>query len=93
MAKRRLNGLASTLGFPATVSPYVPDIHIEGTQEVSVEGCRGILEYEKDRIVLRLCNKCVMIQGSRLTMRSYFGNHIRIMGDIISVSFLEGYDA
>ena len=87
MAKNR--GRFGILGFPETVSSGVPDIHMEGTREVSIEGCRGILEYENDIISLRAKDMCITVRGEGLTMRSFFGNHIRIIGRIKSVSYEE----
>lgn len=77
------------LGFPPTVSVSAPDIHIEGNREISVEGCRGILEYENERITLRLKHRRLIVNGEKLTMRSFFGSHIRIIGVISSVCFEE----
>lgn len=77
------------LGFPETVFSSAPDIHIEGTNAVSVEGCRGILVYERGRVVLRLKNRTVCVSGKDLTMRSFFGSHILISGSITSVCFEE----
>lgn len=90
MKKRRSSALWTLgLGFPETVSASAPDIHIEGTHEVSVEGCCGILEYQRDRVVLRLKNRTVSVSGQDLTMRSFYGSHILIRGKICSVCFEE----
>lgn len=77
------------LGFPETVFSSAPDIHIEGTHVVSVEGCAGILEYERESVVLRLKHRTVRVSGKDLTMRSFFGSHIIICGTISSVCFEE----
>ncbi len=89
MANRKRRREMPDLGFPQTVSASAPDIHIEGNREISVEGCRGILEYENDRITLKLKHRNITVTGQRLTMRSFFGSHIRIIGIISSVCFEE----
>ncbi|MBR6514015.1 MAG: YabP/YqfC family sporulation protein [Clostridia bacterium] len=82
--------IADAFRFPDTVSATVPDIHIIGTREISIDGCVGILSYERDSILLRLRDRCARITGTDLTLKTYYTGHVSVKGRIMSLSFEEG---
>ena len=81
--------VADASGFPDTVILSTPDIHIVGTREVSVDGCRGILVYENTEIQLRLKDRIMRICGEQLSLKTYFAAHVTVRGRISSLSFEE----
>ncbi|MBR4880348.1 MAG: YabP/YqfC family sporulation protein, partial [Clostridia bacterium] len=90
--KRRTIGefIADGLDFPDTLSANAPDIHIVGTREIAIDGCLGILVYEREEIVLRLRERILCICGEELTLKTYYTGHVSVRGRISSVSFEEG---
>ena len=82
--------IADSLDFPDSVSPLTSDIRIIGTRELSLDGCLGILEYERDEIRLRLKGRVVSVTGEELTLKAYYTGHVSVKGRIFSVGFEEG---
>ena len=92
MKKRKRNiteVVADTVGFPETLSLSTPDVHIIGTREISVDGCRGILVYETAEVVLRLKDRAMTVTGEDLTLKTFFASHVTVRGRISSISFEE----
>ncbi len=93
MKKRKRSiteAIADSIGFPETLSPSTPDIHVIGTREISVDGCRGILGYERTEVILRLKDRVMTVAGDELTLRSFFSSHVTVRGRINTISFEEG---
>ena len=90
--KRRALGelIADSVGFPDTLSVSAPDIHLMGTREISIDGCRGILVYEREEIQLRLKDRVMTISGHDLRLKTYYTGHVSVKGRIFSISFEEG---
>ncbi|MBE6573948.1 MAG: hypothetical protein E7652_06100 [Ruminococcaceae bacterium] len=90
MKKRKLpltRILSDALEMPENIFPGVSDINIIQNTELSVENCRGILLYESDEIQLRMQRFVLCIKGEELSLKSYFGSHVSIKGNIESVEF------
>lgn len=92
--KRRKRSLgeivADGMGFPDTVSMSAPDIHIIGTREIAIDGCLGILLYERQEIQLRLRGRVMSVCGEDLTLKTYYTGHTSVRGRIFSIHFEEG---
>ncbi len=82
--------LGDSIGFPDTVSLSAPDIHIIGTREISIDGCQGIVLYEREEIRLRLRGRVMCICGEDLTLKTYYTGHVSVKGRIFSIAFEEG---
>lgn len=82
--------LADSIGFPDTLAMNAPDIHIIGTREISIDGCKGILLYEREEIQLRLHDRVMCICGEELTLKTYYTGHVSVRGCIFSIAFEEG---
>ena len=54
---------------------------------VGIDGCRSLLVYEDEKIVVRLCDCTMSITGDTLTLRTFFGNRMTVCGNIKSVAF------
>ena len=70
--------LAMPMGFIGTESCFT----VHGQREVEVHGCQGLLCYEDEIIKLQLYGFVLVVRGSKLTMKTYFGNQIVIRGRI-----------
>ena len=59
-----------------------------GNTEVTVEGCKGIMKYEKEEILLNAGNGLVKISGRNLSIPTLEQNCVQIEGYIINIEFL-----
>ena len=55
--------IEQTLDLPEILSPGVPHIEMQGNREIIIDGCRGILEYDEDRIKLNAGSLVISFQG------------------------------
>lgn len=60
-------------------------VQIVGDREVSVGGCRCVLEYSEEQIVLRGHSGCIRICGKGLEMESLIGDRITVCGCVSAV--------
>ena len=88
--KEKLKNLISPEGYsdrmrlpPGCGGPC--QIVITGNQMVSLDGCRGLLDYAADHISLTLCDGIVTIYGNDLTMKTFCADHIAICGKITGI--------
>lgn len=62
-------------------------IELTGNREISVDGCRGILEYNEGVVRLNLGNMIIKITGAGLTIPSMAAEQTTVTGSIASVEF------
>lgn len=62
-------------------------IELTGNREISVDGCRGILEYDEGIVRLNLGNMILKITGSELTIPSMAAEQTMVTGSIAAVEF------
>lgn len=60
-------------------------VQIVGDCEISVSGCKGVLIYMSDQILLRGVSGNILILGDDLEMHSLSGDRITVCGKIGSV--------
>ena len=60
---------------------------IEGREQILITGCRRIACYSEQCIRLELTDANLAVEGCYLTMKTYFGDRIRISGVIESLRF------
>lgn len=62
-------------------------IELEGNRELIIDGCKGIVEYETDKI--KVCTDMLMVSvtGDELGINAYAEDQIVINGKILSVDF------
>lgn len=65
-----------------------PLIEIVDNREMSIEGSRGIVEYNDDIIRVNLGKKLISIKGRGLTLQNLSKTNLSIKGYIICVEFL-----
>lgn len=66
-----------------------PSIQLLGNREVSVEGCRGVIDYYEAQIKLRLPGGYVLFRGDGLAIYSLTDTSALIKGRISSIEFGE----
>ena len=60
-------------------------LNMRGDREIYVSGCRRILEYSRERIVLSIKEFCLIVCGENLICSSYFERSVGIEGRIDSL--------
>jgi len=73
---------------PEVTSFYGTQIEILNNNEVVVEGCKGILEYDNNSIRLNLGKMSVKFTGDNLIITCMNSDNIVIKGFITSVEFM-----
>ena len=71
--------------FPGEMAVRTSDVTLTSNREALVSGCRRVLEYDRERVRLSLCDMEIVIAGEGLTMHAFFGNQIRVCGRITEV--------
>lgn len=89
--EKRHQTLTERLDIPAGPGYAGEWIEILGDREIWVTGCRGVLEYEENRVVLKMHRRTLKISGSRLNCLTYRDKTVEIRGQIESLLF--GADA
>lgn len=65
----------------------MPHIEMEGNREIIVDGCKGILVYETDKIKINASGVVMGVSGDELNIRAYADEQIIINGNILSMDF------
>lgn len=72
---------------PAIAGAGLAKIELTGNREISVDGCRGILEYDESVVRLNLGNMIIKITGAGLTIPSMTAEQTTVTGSIAAVEF------
>ena len=65
-------------------------IEIRGRNSVTVRGCRRIVRYTPESVVLRMHKNTVEVTGKRLTCITYLAGAVIVEGMVDSVGFVKG---
>ena len=84
MSKNRLGRLSRAV---MNETGLCSEISVSAGREVLVHGARAIVSYSESEVKLRLCDMTLSVQGSDLTMKSYFGGVVRVSGRITGLNF------
>ena len=79
--------LGAILDVPADLLCGACYLEMRGQSELSLQGCRRILVYTPEEIVLRLRNGSVRLAGKCLTCLSYHAGRITVHGWITEIAF------
>ena len=81
--------LADLCEVPADAVAPIPVFVIRGKREIEISGCTGILEYERDRIVLAIGRDRFTVTGECLLLDGFREKTLTVHGNIAAVSFGE----
>jgi sporulation protein YqfC len=79
--------ISNALELPKDIMLDVAKVTMIGSNNISVENHKGILEYNDDQIRVNTSSGILTINGSRLNIKSILQEEITITGDISSVSY------
>lgn len=89
--KRRgdwMERLAEGLDLPSQPLPGLPLVEISGDKRVLIENHRGVTQYGRDKICVKVKSGQIMVQGCDLEMARMTRDQLVICGRIDCVSFL-----
>lgn len=81
--------LAKILDVPQNMFESYSQIVLSGNQEVVLDGCQGVIEYEDNFIKLKIGRQMVKFTGQGLQIKCMTGENVIIDGHILSVEFME----
>ncbi len=61
-------------------------IGLTGRRELEISGCEGLESYGGERVVLRLCDGLLTIDGSGLVLTSFSGGSMIVCGEVERIS-------
>lgn len=64
-------------------------IELNGRREIILEGCEAVLEYSRERAVMRMCDGVVAIGGSGLEMANYGDGTVTLSGNVSDLAMFE----
>ena len=80
--RKILTGIAQRLELPVDATAGVPHLELNGFCECALDCHTGILEYEKERIVVALNIGTVTIEGEGLELRQMHRERLCVRGAI-----------
>ncbi len=89
MRKKRelMDVFGEKLDIPRELLPGGFALSLSGREELTVRGCRRILAYSEERIVLLLGKTALAIQGRRLLCSAFEAGAVVVKGSIDTLSF------
>ena len=67
----------------------IPLFCIKGREEAEITGCRGILHYDEERVVVKTCGGAVTVTGSGLILSDFHNDVLLVRGRIDGVDLTE----
>ena len=84
--------LSLKLDIPSDIMSGGMRVELRGRNSMTVHGCRKILGYSPDRIILQMKNCVIEVRGSRLVCISYLAGAVGIEGRICALTLDDGGD-
>lgn len=82
-----IDKFVKNLDIPQSAILNVARIEITHNTEASIEGIKGVTEYEEGKIKLDIGKKTVSFYGDGLCVKSFDGSNMTIEGEILSIEF------
>ncbi len=87
--KYKFRGVISK--YTSELTGYMSILEIHSNNELFVNGCNGVLEYESSQVILDTISGRLVISGDNLSLDVFQGETLNISGKIHKVN-LEDYD-
>lgn len=87
--EKQRRGLLEMLALPSDALAGEVLVEMRGRQTMLVQGCRRILEYSPERIVIAARGFSVSVVGQRLICSAYYGGTVAVEGLISGVYYGE----
>ena len=80
-----LSRIAKMLDFPADTFGSIPVIELKGNSEVTVYGCRKVIDFSGECVKLKTVKDDVYICGSELYLSDFTAGSVSVSGNICCV--------
>lgn len=77
--------LSRITDFPLDSLCDVPVFTLRGREEAEIAGCRGVLEYDETRVVVKTCGETFTVSGNGLILSDFHNDVLRVRGCIDAV--------
>ena len=78
-----------SIGTPEFIVREQPEICMLGFEKISIENYKSLLQYNDERLLIRLIKGCLTIEGRHLIVRDIESGKICIEGQIKNICFSE----
>lgn len=85
-----LASVSARLGLPVDIAAGLPRLEVNGFRECSIDRHTGILEYNREKIVVGLTTGRLTVCGCGLEICIMHRDRLTITGRIDSLSYAEG---
>ncbi len=82
--------LAAMADLPESAFGGCSYIEIESDRSVKINGCKEIIDYSSEKVILSSNEFDILVIGRGLTLMSYGSNTAMIKGEICGLSFEKG---
>lgn len=79
---------ARAIDFPQSAFGCSSSFSCDGDSMMMIEGCKSILNYRQDCILLQLCDRRLKIGGEELILKTYYKSSISVCGRIRSIELI-----
>ncbi len=79
--------ICEALDFPVGALGSVSTFAGTGNRELMLCGCRGLVSYTGERVVLTMCDGGLTVTGRGLEVKSFTGGRISVTGSIETMTF------
>lgn len=79
--------ISNALELPKDIILDVAKVTLIGSNNITVENHKGILEYNEDQIRVNTGSGILTIAGKRLNIKAILQEEITITGEIVSISY------
>ncbi len=79
---------AKMLEVPLSAFGGIPSLELTGNREMTVEGCKGVLEYDEDVVKLNLGKMILQVRGRDLNIKGLTDDSAVLEGYFLSIEFL-----
>ena len=83
----RKKKITDAAGLPKDVILGIPILTATGTEELSIENYRGIIEYTDLLIRVQTKSGQIKVNGQKLQIEYYSNDEMKIVGNIMSIEY------
>lgn len=74
--------------FPTDLKSNLPLIEVTGNKELTIEGCTGVLKYERENIKINTKEMVISVGGRGLKLKYLSSSALVIEGTVLSIEFI-----
>lgn len=74
--------------FPTDLKSDLPLLEVTGNKEITIEGCTGVLKYEKENIKINAKEMVISVGGRGLKLKYLSSSALVIEGTVLTIEFI-----